>query len=262
MKWNVNAYLNTINWNNRLSRELPAIEKIIEMHESPEPLCILDLGCGPGKHISRLARKFQEHEFHGIDTDEKMIQHARTEELTELKADGYTNAHFHQGNIIQREFNIDIKFDIIYCLGNTLSLMWGMNDIEPVLESIVNYMSPKGHLLFQILNTEQPRKGYSTSKISTSPEGFEMFTIKRFQPNNEHRTMSFEFSVLTKPPHENKFSIETQETCWRLIPFENIINALKKSNVKIISCWDSYDTSPFIPEKSKNLIVLGIYKER
>ncbi|AXT49653.1 methyltransferase domain-containing protein [Aquimarina sp. BL5] len=108
----------------------------IKKSEHTKNLVIMDLGCGDGEMLRKLADVFSKKEINarliGVDNNEKCLSQAR-----ELSA-SYTEIEFHNKNILTLEKN-DFHCDIIIC---TLTLHhFKDEDIKSVLKKSLELVS-------------------------------------------------------------------------------------------------------------------------
>ncbi len=90
-----------------MAREIPLLQEIItsiidsnRYKNNTNDLNILDLGCGPGKHIQELSSLFPDISFLGIDIDPEMIKSALDKNKNNLRVD------FAIGDIFNRDFSL------------------------------------------------------------------------------------------------------------------------------------------------------------
>jgi SAM-dependent methyltransferase len=96
---------------------------------------VLDAGCGPGRHASKLIAKGAD--VTGIDISEEMVNIAREHCLHQ--------GRFFQADFEQAEFE-PASFDLVIA---SLSLMYA-KDIYPVIKKFSNWLEPKGKLIFSL----------------------------------------------------------------------------------------------------------------
>ena len=106
-----------VTWQKRLEREIPFFKEILEGSEKKHPL-ILDIGCGAGHHLIELA--YNNFKGVGIDISPESIEIAK-------KQAKHRNVDDKLDFIVadMRDFQEQIgtkKFDLVLCLGNSLSI--------------------------------------------------------------------------------------------------------------------------------------------
>ena len=115
--------------------EVSYIDKIIRKLKK-ENSCLLDIGCGTGKHASLLVEKG--YKVHGIDNSETMLKEA-------VRNFGGI-VSFSKGDI--RNFKLDKTFDIITSLFHVMSYQIRNEDLEASFQSVYNHLNPGGYFIF------------------------------------------------------------------------------------------------------------------
>lgn len=138
------TYYQSVDWKNRLSFEMPDLEKEFKKRNVKT---ILDIGCGTGDHSIELARRG--FIVVGVDRSLAMIQDAnkRKQRLDEKHAKNLT---FFQKDAEQVFDELRIDFDSILILGNTLS--HNPLNFKRVIMKSAEYLSSDGVLIVQITN--------------------------------------------------------------------------------------------------------------
>jgi len=255
MYQNIEIYLKIIDWGKRLQREIPILQEIINSIRSKKPkktLKILDIGCGPGIHLLELAKKYPDHNFYGIDHDFEMIQYATKESKPEAHHIQYIS-----GDVLSDSFLDNNNFDLIFSLGNSLTLIWGKSSIKSLFQKISENLNENGELFFQILNGDNPRKGYKKSKIIQISDGMEVFTMKRFEPDLSQNILKVEFISFMKKLEDKNYEHQVKSSVWQLISTQELKNILQKSGFSDIIFWENYSKSPLQPKTSDSLLCVA-----
>ncbi|MCP4764341.1 MAG: class I SAM-dependent methyltransferase [archaeon] len=249
---NIETYLKTIEWDKRFKREIPVLKEIIESINIGEELKILDIGCGPGKHLQKLAQIYPDHKFFGTDISSEMINYAQNQ------ADSHNlSIKYIEGDINTDSSILMDKYDFIFSTGNSLALIWGKSSPKSVLGIISKKTAKGGCLFFQILNNDKPRQGYMTSKVIQKPDGSEIFSLKRFEPDFSKKILKIEFVNLTKLKSGNKFSPEMTTNSVPLIPSSEIKSILITNGFTEIKLLENYSFDTFNPNESDSLLCLA-----
>jgi len=221
-----------------------------------KPLKIWDIGRGPGIHILELAKNYPDCNFYGIDYDFDMIQYA----VEETKSEAH-HLQYISGDVLSDSFLDNNKFDFIFSLGNSLTLIWGKSSIESLFRKISENLNENGVLFFQILNGDNPRKGYKKSKIIQISDGMEVFTMKRFEPDLEQNILKVEFISFMKKLEDNNYEHQVKSSVWQLISTKELEKILQKNGFSDITLWENYSKSPLQPETSDSLLCVAKKKK-
>ncbi len=252
MNADLELYLNTNDWDERMRVELPAIDRVIDLQRGKGALRILDVGCGPGLHLHALASKYPRHQLDGIDLDPARVEHARTA----ATKDGLPITYV-AGDFMERASLPHATYDIIYSIGNSIALIWGCGNVSAVIEKVSRLLEPGGYFLFQIQNNDNPRTGYTTSKIIALNSGEEYFTAKRYEPDRDLRVMRVELVKFTRRPGEARYETAVEPYSWHLIPWVEITALLERHGFTRVDAWGDYAGTPFDPASSVDLVVLA-----
>lgn len=101
---------------------------------------ILDIGCGSGEYA--IALYSRGYDMTGIDLDAEMIKYAK------LKKE---HINFKVENMLEMD---TMKYDSLYCIGNTLVHLPTREDIQIFLNSCYSKLE-NGNLILQIINYER-----------------------------------------------------------------------------------------------------------
>ena len=121
--------------------EIAALSKCIkEKFNKIQKIDILEVGCGNGQNIFRLAKEFENAKFSGIDYVEEMVQNAKSlRDKYNLK-----NVNFEVGDIL--ELNCKQKFDVVFtdrCIINLNSI----NLQKIAVKNLANQLKDDGILI-------------------------------------------------------------------------------------------------------------------
>jgi SAM-dependent methyltransferase len=151
------AYDNSIDWDARLQRELPFLQKHLSLNKSAR---ILDIACGSGRHSIALAENT--HSVTGFDNSQSMIAAARA--LAKQKG---VAVKFFKADMLDFSRKVDTSFNLAICLGNSLALLPSFEDVIQVIKQVYVQLDEDGVFIFQILNFEEILKS-----------GFKFFPMK------------------------------------------------------------------------------------
>jgi SAM-dependent methyltransferase len=112
----------------------PQEEPVFARH--PPPHRVLDVGCGTGEIISRLARRFPQASFTGVDLDEPHLERARAK-----NAELGDRARFQRDDALQLSFR-DAQFD----LAISRHVLQALPDARRGLQELLRVLEPGGRL--------------------------------------------------------------------------------------------------------------------
>lgn len=117
----------------------PANKKIIDflLHAGRFGKDFLDIACGSGRVAAEL--KDYGKSIVAIDIEEEMVNKAKEKGLDARLMD-------------MQKLDFDRKFDLIYCIGNSLSHLPSVRDLDDFLLQIPSLLNKGGHLVIQIVN--------------------------------------------------------------------------------------------------------------
>ena len=116
-----------------------AMRIMVELMGDANRKRVLDLGCGSGNLISRIAELYPDAEIYGVDPSERMVK-ASTDRF-----EGMANVHVFTGTSMQ----IPVPNEYIHCLMSNLAL----HHVHPAdrvvcAAEIARVLKPGGHLIF------------------------------------------------------------------------------------------------------------------
>jgi SAM-dependent methyltransferase len=228
-----------INWEKRLALEVPFLTKYIS-GVKPQIKTILEVGCATGRH-TQILQQMEGLQVTGIDIDESMIDEAKK--------------RVPEAEFIVQDF-LDLKnrkFDSIISLGNSVGLIAQSANYFSIIERFSQMIrSTNGLLIFQLLNTEIEREGWSSPRSINTAEGEFIFlrgfttTAKCIHPE-----------ILTLYKSNNETQWEMQTTGRANIPrinHQEMITLLNQFGFREIRIFGNYQEEIFDPDKSVDMI--------
>ena len=154
-----------INWEKRLLTEIPFLKNLLKDIKPPINT-ILEVGCGTGHHAAVLHNKL-EYRVTGVDIEETMIEEARRR---------VPDAEMLVGDFLDPELLKERSFDSIISLGNSVGLIASNSNFEIIITRFAQFIrKSKGVLIFQLLNTEKEREGWSPPRSVIDERGEYVF---------------------------------------------------------------------------------------
>ncbi|MBD3157232.1 MAG: methyltransferase domain-containing protein [Candidatus Lokiarchaeota archaeon] len=240
------AYDHSINWEERLRREIPFIIDTIGNIDGKR---ILDLACGTGRHIIELER--QGAEALGIDSSSNMIEKAR-----EIANRHHSDAEFMVADMRDMKESISDDFDLVLCLGNSLALLPNLATLQQVVSDVHDVLVSEGMFLYQILNFEsmdQTGFRFITPKGTKSASGDDLVFFRFFDHIEDSSFSTLVLSVFHKEDEEWQMNLNTTQV---LQLNHNIVHEImNEAGFHDMKLYSTYDGSPFDRTRDRNLIV-------
>ncbi|MFX0149994.1 MAG: class I SAM-dependent methyltransferase [Candidatus Hodarchaeota archaeon] len=228
-----------INWEKRLVLEVPFLRRYIT-GVKPQIKTILEVGCATGRH-TQILQQMEELQVTGIDIDESMIDEAKKR---------VPKAEF----IVQDFLDLkNRKFDSIISLGNSVGLIAQSADYYSIIERFSQLLRrSNGLLIFQLLNTEIEREGWSSPRSITTADG-EFIFLRGF--TTTAKCIHPEILTLYKSNNEAKWEIQTSGRAnIPRISHQEMIKLLNQFEFREIRVFGSYHEEVFDPDNSVDMI--------
>ncbi|OLS22721.1 MAG: Glycine/sarcosine N-methyltransferase [Candidatus Heimdallarchaeota archaeon LC_3] len=242
----VKNYVATIQWEKRLKKEVPFLTKLFQKHNYTK---ILDLGSGPGFHAKELAKNG--FIVKGLDINENMIQYAK-----ENYTDPNLSISFETGDFLNDDNALSGKWDAIFSLGNAIMIIWSQEnvDTQEMFNRLGKAITNNGAIFFQILNSDNPRKGYVVSKIAKSQDkNTNQILIKHFIPVGNKLYTNF-MTLKWKDSDQEVTKEENEPGFLKLIPLEELKGYLSKAGFNKFEFFDNYDGTLLDTKTSDSLL--------
>lgn len=232
-------------WESRLEREKPFFEKIF----GAPPKKILDAACGTGRHGILFASLG--HIVTGADLSKPAIELARE--------------HAGKQNAPIRLVVEDLKsltrtfekgsFDIVTVLGNSLLQFTEEEDIRRIFSEISSILRAGGRFIFQIVNFSSSLvlgERFSPLRVA-SREGQEILFQKFFDFNGDKVCLNLLIFIREGEKWIRKIA-SNELRSWKSRELKQM---LENAGFASIDAYGDFQGSPFIQEKSKDLIVVA-----
>jgi SAM-dependent methyltransferase len=125
-------------------------KRVHEIIQSLKPgaTSLLDVGCGPGRHLQQLRDHYR---VEGLDISQVMLNQAQT---------NVANVPLHVGDM--RDFDLGHSFDAITCLSSAIANMTSLHDLGRAIGVMARHLNPGGVLLVE--PWDDPETSPSTSE--------------------------------------------------------------------------------------------------
>ena len=239
------AYDSAIDWESRLDREIPFLKECIAKDRAR----VLDMACGSGRHAIALAR--ENHNVTAFDNSRSMIQIARS-----LADSEGATVNFVVEDMLHMERIVDEKFDLIYCLGNSLALLNDLNALEKVFQLVHKSLQDGGTFVFQILNFEEIMASdfrLMPPKSGELDTGEEVIFNRFFEHKVGENYSNLVFTSIIK--RDNNWTSEITIQKVLRLDFDIVDNLLTKNNFRDIIVFSDYSGDGFVQTLHRNMIV-------
>ena len=234
-----------VNWEGRLSHELPFFTSLFEQHGVRR---VLDAACGTGHHAVALAQKG--YHVAGADLSAPMI--ARAGE----------NASAHG---VEVSFSVaglggyaalGQSYDAAICLGNSLPHLLSEAAVAEALADFAAVLRPGGLLVIQNRNFDRVwrEKERFMPPQSHRDAGGEWIFVRFYDFHEESLT----FNMLRLRRMGEDWAQSAESTDLRPIVAVDLVPALESAGFSPVTLYGSYDGSSFDPAASGDLITVAI----
>ncbi|MFW9855175.1 MAG: class I SAM-dependent methyltransferase [Candidatus Thorarchaeota archaeon] len=232
-----------IDWEKRIPPEIHFIIEAVS-RKSQKIRSILEIGCGTGRHTERLQNRYH---MTGVDINPSMIHEA------EIRA---SNAEFINGDFMELNLLRNRSFDAIISLGNTIGLIATSYVYELIIYRIYSLLKePNGLLIFQILNMEKERNGWSIPRSVQTSDG-EFVFLREFRTTTEY--VIPQILTLYRPYEESSWAFNSLgPTMIPRTTRKAMLNILKKAGFGQVEFYGSYEWEKFDPQTSVDMIVVA-----
>jgi SAM-dependent methyltransferase len=234
-----------VNWEGRLSRDLPFLEGELRRAGARR---VLDVACGTGWHAIALSQR--EYEVIGADISIKMIERAR-----ENAAREGASVHFVQAGFGQLAGQVDKSFDGLLCMGNSLPHVPDADALRATLVDFAAVLRPSGVLIIQQRNFDQVwSERQRFMPLQTHDEDDSDWLFFRFYDFGEEKIT---FNMVTLKRNEGKWDYQIQATELWPIFRDHLVEQLEAIGFGEITCYGNLRREPFSPEQSGNLVIVA-----
>jgi glycine/sarcosine N-methyltransferase len=204
----------------------------------------LDSACGTGLHAILLARM-------GIavtasDISEKMLVKARENAVA-----AQTKVTWIKASLQNLAGVIQDKFDVVFCLGNSLPHVLDADELRQVLSSFRFLLNPTGHIVIQMLNYHKILSGQDRI-VAIQRHGNHEFV--RFY---DFITDRLRFNVLAITWHGNTASHSLSSTLLHPYQWQELETPLASCGFTHTELYGDMNFTPFDREKSANLVIVA-----
>jgi SAM-dependent methyltransferase len=218
----------------RTARE---IDFILSQIDLPPSGCVLDVGCGTGRHCIELAQRG--YRVVGIDPAEAMLSAARRAAAESGVTVGLRQVRGEE--LTERE-----TFDAAICLFTTLGQMKANDDNRALLERTVQALRPGGFLAVEVPQRDWAAHNLKTDERFGEGENYTIVT-RRFEP--AEKAISEHFTRVS-PQGERVYRLR-----YRLFNHPELENLLVRAGFEILGAYGGYAEVPITKNSATMLFV-------
>lgn len=234
-----------VNWEGRLSHELPFFASLFERHGVRR---VLDAACGTGHHAIALAQRG--YRVIGTDLSAPMIARAVENAAAQDVDVTFTVAG------LGRYAALGQTFDAAICLGNSLPHLLSEEAVQEALADFAAVLRPGGVLVIQNRNFDRvwsARERFMPPQTFRDADGEWIFV--RFYDFHEE---SLTFNMLRLQRAEEGWSQNVESTELRPVFVRDLESALAAAGFGTVTLFGGYDGSPFDGATSGDLIAVAV----
>ena len=144
-------------------------------------------------------------------------------------------------------------FGLAICLGNSLSLLPGHDDVRACFKNTAAVLAPDGCFVLQLLSYANPALRKPRQRTETARfDGGEVLARKVFTPENDHTTLQLEYTV-KRSGEPDKITLETVRLChWSL---DDLHEAAHVAGFVLETAQGDFAGTPYDRETSNDLVV-------
>jgi len=206
------------------------------------PKYLLDIACGTGGYSLELAKLG--YKVTAVDLDEKMVK-----ELKNKAENLNIDIQAIQSNMLDIDKRINNKFDLAFCIGNSLVHLAGEREIEKFLKEMKGMLNENGSLIVQIINYDRVLE----NKVSFLP------TIKNAERGLEFSRIygydSEKSKILFKTVLKVDGNIIENEIALYPILADNLVNLVHKAGFENVNIYGDLEGVEFNKNSSYVLVL-------
>lgn len=222
----------------RIEREGPLLRHCLEAAPGRR---VADIACGTGLHAHYLAEAGAE--VDAFDLSGEMVAYA-------CRRRSHARIRYRVGDMRTVQGG---PWDLVACLGNSLSLLSSEPDLAATLAAINTGLSPGGRCLVHVLNYsgQQALKPRHRVEVATW-EDVRIVAVKSLVPDGDHTLLTLNFFVEERGKRHTVSEAAVQRN-WTLT---HLARAGEQAGLTIRSLWGGFDRQRYQPDASPDLLIL------
>jgi len=222
----------------RLERERPFLERVFGQCSGSY---VADIACGTGLHAEFFSDLGAD--VTGFDISPEMVRAARTRHCR-------PHLRFVVADMLELAGG---SWHLILCLGNSLSLLGGVEDVRTTFHRVESCLTPRGIFLVQVINYESPVAQQARHRVERrSLASREIVAVKSLVPHGDRTLLSIVFHDVKG---EQVRSVSETAVLMHLT-LGLLRNAASTAGLKVKEVFGNYNGDPYSPDSSSDLIML------
>lgn len=226
----------------------PRVEETVEFlcKDLKENATVLDLACGTGTYAFALAERG--HKVTALDLDKDMVKLA-------IEKKGKLDVEFYVQDMteIKNKFK-DKKYDLIYCIGNSLVHLESREAIRKLIKDMSSMLNEGGTIIVQIINYDRVLSNNITVLPIIEREEQGIKFLRNYRYSEEDPAIYFETELLiSKDDKEEKYV-----NSIKLLPIlsAELLEMVEESKFSIIELNGEFSGTEYTDE-SYSFIIKG-----
>lgn len=237
-----------VNWQNRVSIELPFI---IKQLQSINARTVLDAATGTGMHAIALAQLG--YQSAGADISTGMIERARRNAISAGVQVKFEIAGF---GALAQTFGMH-SFDALLCLGNSLPHLLSAAELKTALLDFAACLIPGGLLLIQNRNFDAVMLTHERwMEPQSHSEADADWIFQRFYDFDPDGLLTFNMVTLKRVSHGD-WSQKVVTSRLRPLLKTELVSAFAQAGFESLMSYGNMGGSAFDPQTSGNLVILA-----
>ncbi len=206
------------------------------------PKTILDIACGTGGYSLELAK--QGYELTAADLDTEMVRQL------EIKAEtaGIPIKSI-QANMLDLESKISDKFDLVFCIGNSIVHLQNLEQVKSFICSTQNLINKGGSLILQIINFDRVLLKDIKSLPAITDASIGLSFERNYSYHKQQNTIYFKTNLTV-----NNKSFENEIPLYPLLE-EELLQAVTDAGFKKVKLFGDFAGNAFDKYNSFMLVL-------
>lgn len=206
------------------------------------PKALLDIACGTGGYSMALAEAG--YEVTASDIDPSML-----EGLKKKLKDGNIEVKGIEAGMLELAEKVDKKFDLAFCIGNSVVHLGSMAEIQQFFNSAGNVLKKDGVFIIQIINFDRVLSKHVT-ELPTITNDEAGLTFERYYRHDPSLNRIYFRTILTA----GEGKIENEIPLFPLLS-DDAVRTLENAGFGDISLFGDFKGSPYDSENSFMLVI-------